>query len=101
MNHIHRCMWAFPRCGTRGPFSSCDAQVSHGGGLWTQPLSVEPWLQRLWCTGLVASGKWDLPGPGIEPTFPALVDGFLSIGSPWKSLREFVNETLTSLKNPV
>ena len=55
----------------------------------------------LWCTGLVASDVWDLPGPGIKPMFPALVDGFLSIGSPWKSLREFVNETLTSLKNPV
>ena len=28
---------------------------------------------------------WDLPGPGIEPMFPALADGFLTTGPPGKS----------------
>ena len=36
---------------------------------------------------------WDLPGPGIEPMFPALAGGFLTTGPPgqfpfflWKAL---------------
>ena len=28
---------------------------------------------------------WNLPGPGIEPMFPALEGGFLTTGSPSKS----------------
>ena len=27
-------------------------------------------------------GMWDLPGSGIEPTFPVLADGFLTIEPP-------------------
>ena len=42
-------------------FSSC--------GAWA-------WLPR---------GMWDLPGPGIKPTFPALAGGFLTTGPPEKS----------------
>ena len=29
---------------------------------------------------------WDLPGPGIEPGFPALPGGFLTTGPPGKPL---------------
>ena len=29
---------------------------------------------------------WDLPGPGIEPMFPALAGGFLTTGPPGKYL---------------
>ena len=29
---------------------------------------------------------WDLPRPGIEPVFPALAGGFLTIAPPGKSL---------------
>ena len=29
---------------------------------------------------------WNLPGPGIEPVYPALVGGFLTTGPPGKSL---------------
>ena len=32
---------------------------------------------------------WDLPGPGLEPTLPALADGFLPTAPPGKSLRPF------------
>ena len=28
---------------------------------------------------------WDLPGPGMEPVFPALAGGFLTAGPPGKS----------------
>ena len=29
---------------------------------------------------------WDLPGPGLEPMFPALAGGFLTTVPPGKSL---------------
>ena len=29
---------------------------------------------------------WDLPGPGLEPVFPALAGGFLTTVPPGKSL---------------
>ena len=36
------------------------------------------------------NGMWDLPGPGIEPMFPALTGGFLTSVPPGKSLLLFV-----------
>ena len=30
-------------------------------------------------------GMWDLPGPGLEPVFPALAGGFLTTAPPGKS----------------
>ena len=42
------------------------------------PRSCDLQAQKLWHTGLVACGMWDLPRPGIKPTSPALADGFLS-----------------------
>ena len=46
-----------------------------------------PWADLL-------RGTWHLPGPGIEPTSPALAGGFLTSGPPGRSplkflLREF------------
>ena len=45
---------------------------------------------RLQSTGSVVvaqrlSGTWDPPGPGIEPVFPALQEGFLTTGPPGKT----------------
>ena len=34
---------------------------------------------------------WDLPGPGIEPVFPALAGGFLTTAPPGKSPLEGLN----------
>ena len=60
------------------------------------------WAQQLWCTGLVASGMWGLPGPGMEPTSPALADRFLTTGPPGKSLRiPFLERTIVSLTSPL
>ena len=28
---------------------------------------------------------WDLPGPGLEPVYPALAEGFLTTAPPGKS----------------
>ena len=36
-------------------------------------------LQYLWCMGLAA--LWDLPVPGLGPTYPALVGRFLTTGT--------------------
>ena len=38
-------------------------------------------------------GMWDLPGPGLEPVFPALAGKFLTTAPPGKSL-SFFFETL-------
>ena len=34
---------------------------------------------------------WELPGPGIEPVFPALAGGFLTTGPPGKPLDFFLS----------
>ena len=34
--------------------------------------------------GLSCSVMWDLPGPGLEPVFPALAGGFLTTVPPGK-----------------
>ena len=34
---------------------------------------------------LLLRGMWDLPGPGLEPVFPALAGGFLTTAPPGKS----------------
>ena len=44
---------------------------------------------------------WNLPGPGIEPMFPALEGGFLTTGSPSKSpiahfMQQLVSPVLSS-----
>ena len=56
------------------------------------------WLLLLWSTGSrragfsscgsraqLLHGKWDLPGPGLEPGSPALAGGFLTTAPPGKS----------------
>ena len=42
------------------------------------------WAQQVCCTAQVPCDTWDLPGPGIEPVFPALCGRFLTIGPPGK-----------------
>ena len=34
---------------------------------------------------------WDLPGPGLEPLFPALAGGFLTTAPPGKPTGDFLN----------
>ena len=51
--------------------------------------------QALECAGFISGdtqaqlpcGTWNLPGQGIEPVFPALAGGFLTIGQPGISPR--------------
>ena len=61
-------------------FSSCSTQVQQ---LWLMGSRAQ--AQQLWCMGLLLRGMWDLPGPRIEPMFPALAGRFLTTLPPGKS----------------
>ena len=78
--------WAFSSCGKQEPLSSCCVQASH---LWWLPLlqSTGPWDSEVVAHGFscpVAHGI-SVPGPRIEPMFPALQVGFLTTGPPGES----------------
>ena len=64
-------------CGLRvrepAGFSSC--------GSW----ALEHGLSSCGTQAPLPQGMWDLPGPGIEPTSPAPVGGFLSTAPPGES----------------
>jgi len=63
--------WAFSS-GEREPLSSCCVQASHCGGFSLQ--STGTWASVVVAHGVscpVARGI-SVPGPGIEPMFPAL-----------------------------
>ena len=70
------------------PFSSCNAQASHGGGFsYCEAQALATWFNNcMWLAGLVLHGIWNLPRPGIELVSPALAGGFLSTAPPRKSL---------------
>ena len=46
---------------------------------------------------LLLRGMWYLPGPGLEPTSPALADGFLTTAPPGKSLSNTLDGTSPAL----
>ena len=78
-------------CRCTPAFSSCSEQglllvVEHGFSLRWLPLLQ---ITGSRCTGFSSVGlrhpdMWDLPGPGIKPTSPALPGGFLTPGPPGK-----------------
>ena len=82
---FHCCVQTFCRCSEQGLLSLwCVLLVK------VASLVVE---HRRWARGLSSGGTqssllrrmWVLPGPGIEPVFPALAGGFLSTTPPGKS----------------
>ena len=48
------------------------------------PLFMEFSRQEYW-GGLPFPSPWDLPNPGIEPTSPALADGFFNLWATWQA----------------
>ena len=52
--------------------SSCGSQA------------LERRLRSCGARAYLLRGMWDLPGPGLEPVSPALVDGFLTTAPPGK-----------------
>ena len=70
-------------------FSSCGTWASvivarglSRCGLW----ALEHRLSSCGTRTLLLRGMWDLPGPRIEPTYPALAGGFLTTVPPGKFL---------------
>ena len=72
----------------------CGAQVSHCGGFsCCKARALGAWASVDAAHGVsscgaqaqLLCGMWDLPGPGIEPVFPALAGRFLTIMPPGKS----------------
>ena len=61
----------------RTGFSSC--------GSWT----LERRLSSCGARAYLLRGTWDLPGPGLEPVFPALTGGFLTTAPPGKFRQYF------------
>ena len=67
-------------------------------------LPCTSWVHRLrylWLLGLIAPGMWNLPGPGIEPVFPALAGGFLSTAIPGKSSVQFSHSVMSDSCDPM
>ena len=96
----------FLQLGRAGATLHCSARASHRGGF----SCCRAWALGAWASVAVARGlsscglralecrlsscgaraqllrgMWDLPGPGLEPTSPALADGFLTTAPPGKS----------------
>ena len=87
---LHCCTWAFSRCSEQGLLSSCGMGASHRGGFsccgaW----ALECGLSNCGTWAWLPHGTWKLPGPGIEPMFPALAGRFLTMGPPGKSTLQF------------
>ena len=94
--------WAFSSCGKWGLFSSCGVQASHWWLLLLQSTASRVCgFQQLQHTGSAVAalklqssscgilaylplGMWDLPGPGIKPTSPALAGRFFTTEPPGK-----------------
>ena len=98
-------MQVFSGCGKRGPLSTCCSCASHCSGfscgahaLGTQASVVvaqglracgsqalDCGLRRCDAWAQLLHGMWNLPGPGVEPMYPALVGRFISTALPQKS----------------
>ena len=83
--------WSCSSCRKQRLLSSCGVQASHQSRAWALGLhswsfwalahrlsSCSAWVQLL-------PGMWNLPGPGIEPAYPALARGFFSTEPSGKS----------------
>ena len=84
-----RCgVWAshcggFSCCGARAPGAWASVVVAHG--LSSCGLrALEHRLSSCGARAQLLRGMWDLPGPGLEPVFPALAGRFLTTAPPGK-----------------
>ena len=77
---LHCCARAFSSCGEQGLFFNCSAWVSHCYGfplesMGSRVLGISSCGTQTW----LPLSMWGLPGPGIQPTSPALAGGFLTL----------------------
>ena len=80
------CAWVFSSCDEQGLLSSCDAQASHcSGSSWQSTGSGHSGFSRCSLRVELPHSVWNMPGPGIEPTSPALAGGIATTGPLRKS----------------
>ena len=76
-------------CGNQGLLSSGSARASHCRGCLLQSMGSRHKFSSHGTRAWLLRGLWNLPRAGIEPVSPALAGGFLTTGSPGKSLQHF------------
>ena len=101
---LHCCAWAFLWLQRAGATLHCSARASHCSGFPCGAWALAMWASVVVAHGLSSCGSWalecrlsscgswasllrgmwDLPGPGLEPVFPALAGRFLNTVPPGK-----------------
>ena len=85
------CARAFSSCGKQGPlFIAVRGPLTIVASLVAEHRLQTCRLSSCGSQAQLLRGMWDLPGPGIEPVFPALAGGFLTTAPPGKSLLFFL-----------
>ena len=78
-------------------FSCCGARALGAGFSSCSSRALERRLSSCGARASLLHGMWDLPGPGLEPMFPALAGGFLTTAPPGKSLSYCLEGRLQTL----
>ena len=78
------CGRAFSSWDEPGFTLQCGGRDSHCGGFSCEVQTLGVWASVVVVHRPSCLCIWDLPGPGIEPTSPALAGEFLTNGSPGK-----------------
>ena len=89
------CDQAFSSCGKWGLLSSCSVWAPHYSGFSLQSIGFRVVAHGLSCP----HSMWNLPGPVMEPTSPALAVRLLTTGPPGKSLSVFLKHYLIQWNN--
>ena len=81
------CAKAFSSCGKRGPlFNPVRGPLSIVASLVAEHRLQTRRLSNCGSRAQLLHGMWDLPRPGLEPTFPALAGRFSTTAPPGKPL---------------
>ena len=68
------CAWAFPSCGKLGPLFVALRWLLIAVVSLVLGTDSRAEAQQLCRMSFVAHGTWNLPGPGVEPMSPTLVE---------------------------
>ena len=79
----------FSCCGARALGAPASVVVARGLNSCGSR-ALEHRLSSCGARTLLLRGMWDLPGPELEPMFPALAGGFLTTAPPGKSPNSFL-----------
>ena len=78
----------------------CSERASHCGGFsCCGARALGTWASVVVAHGLSSCGSRALPGPGLEPVFPALAGGFLTTAPPGKPSTHLFNNLCIGMGN--